>query len=211
MRRKPYSIVLLDEIEKAHPDVLNILLQILDDGVLTDNIGRHVSFKNAFVIMTSNVGAKSIRKGTSMGFAKGGEEAEYQRMESQIREEVKRAFNPEFVNRIDDIIVFRALAREDLLAIARLMVEQLNERLKERAIRLTLTDAALGHVVDSGYDPLLGARPLRRSVQRLVEDVLADGLLTGEFEDGSSIDVDLGESGLVFRTAAPADEPGTGE
>ncbi len=211
VRRKPYSIVLLDEIEKAHPDVLNILLQILDDGVLTDNIGRHVSFKNAFVIMTSNVGAKSIRKGTSMGFAKGGEEAEYQRMESQIREEVKRAFNPEFVNRIDDIIVFRALAREDLLAIARLMVEQLNERLKERAIRLTLTDAALGHVVDSGYDPLLGARPLRRSVQRLVEDVLADGLLTGEFEDGSSIDVDLGESGLVFRTAAPADEPGTGE
>ena len=207
VRRKPYSIVLLDEIEKAHPDVLNILLQILDDGVLTDNVGRHVSFKNAFIVMTSNVGARAIRKGTAMGFAKGGEEAEYQRMESQIREEVKRAFNPEFINRIDDIIVFRALERDSLLDIARLMVGKLNERLAERGIVLRPTDAAYAAIVDTDRDPLLGARPLRRAIQRLIEDALADGILSGEIPDNCEIEVDAGEKGLVFRPleAKPAE------
>ena len=207
VRRKPYSIVLLDEIEKAHPDVLNILLQILDDGVLTDNVGRHVSFKNAFVVMTSNVGARAIRKGTAMGFAKGGEEAEYQRMEAQIREEVKRAFNPEFINRIDEIVVFRALERDSLLDIARLMVGRLNERLAERGIVLKPTDAAYAAIVDADRDPLLGARPLRRSIQRMVEDALADGILSGEIPDDSEIEVDAGEKGLVFRPleAKPAE------
>lgn len=199
VRKKPYSVILLDEIEKAHPDVFNILLQILDDGILTDSYGRRVNFKNCIIIMTSNVGAKYLRKGTGMGFAKASEEAEYERMERQIREEIKRVFNPEFINRIDDLVIFRALNEEDLKQVVDVQLEDLQKRLVDRQVLLDVDEEAKAFIVKEGFDPLLGARPLARSIQNLVEDELAERFLTGDIPNKSKVYVTMNDHVLGFH------------
>ncbi len=200
VRKKPYSVVLFDEIEKAHPDVFNLLLQILDEGTLTDSYGRKVNFKNTLIIMTSNVGAKFLRKGTGMGFSKGSNDAEYDRMEQAIQEEIKRVFNPEFINRIDELLVFRALSKEDLVHIVEILIDDLQKRLVDRKITLSLTKEAKMKIINEGFDPMLGARPLRRAIQRLVEDELADLILRGDIANSSKVTVDLVDDKLVFET-----------
>jgi ATP-dependent Clp protease ATP-binding subunit ClpC len=198
VRKKPFSVILLDEIEKAHPDVYNILLQILDDGQLTDNYGRKVNFKNTIIIMTSNVGAKYLKKGAGMGFTRAGEDSEYDRMDVQIREEVKRTFNPEFINRVDDLIVFRSLNKEDMAKVVEILMDELKQRLVEKNVDIHLDEAAKEFVVTNGFDPLLGARPLRRSIQRLIEDSLAEGFLSGTFGDNTIIKITTDGKQLQF-------------
>jgi len=202
VRKKPYCVVLLDEIEKAHPDVFNILLQILDDGQLTDNYGRKVNFKNTIVIMTSNVGARMVKFSGGMGFTRNSDDADYERMETVIQEEVKKTFNPEFINRIDEMVVFRSLNKADLTQVVDILLKDLEFRLADREVTLELTVPAKEYVVEHGFDPTLGARPLRRSIQRLVEDQLAEGFLTGDFSDKCHIVVDKGEEGLTFAAEA---------
>ncbi len=200
VRKKPYSIILLDEIEKAHPDVFNILLQILDDGILTDSYGRRVNFKNTIIIMTSNVGAKYLRRGTGMGFAKATDEAEYDRMDRQIRDEIKRVFNPEFINRVDDLVIFRSLNEEDLVEVVDIQLDDLQKRLEERQVILEVDDEAKAHIIKEGYDPMLGARPLARSIQNLVEDELAESFLNGNILNKSVVKVGKSEKGLTFSS-----------
>lgn len=206
IRKRPYAVVLFDEIEKAHPDVFNILLQILDDGQLTDNYGRKVNFKNTIVIMTSNVGAREVKNSGGMGFARQGEADDFERMEASIREELKRVFSPEFLNRVDDQIVFRALSRDDLVAIVDIMIGDLQFRLNERQIVLQLEQEAKELVVDTGFDPTLGARPLRRALQRLVEDPLAEKLLLGDLQDHSTVMVERDGQELKFSSANSMEE-----
>src|SRR5258708_10956171 len=167
VRRKQYSVVLLDEIEKAHPDVFNILLQVLDDGQLTDNLGHKVSFKNTVVIMTSNVGARLISKGKSLGFlVEDDAKRDYQSMKETVMEEVKKAFNPEFLNRIDDVIFFHALSKEDMKKILELIVNRVRDKLKTQGFTINLTDEPKGHLLEKGFDPPSAARPLHRTIQR---------------------------------------------
>lgn len=201
IRRKPYSVILLDEIEKAHPDVFNILLQVLEDGRLTDSKGRTVDFRNAVIIMTSNAGAEMLRKGGSLGFQSKSEQQDYDNMKDKVMGELKRAFRPEFLNRIDEVIVFHSLENEHLHSIARLMADELQKRLLDQDIILTVTDKAVKKVVSEGYDPQYGARPLRRSLQRMVEDRLSEELLEGKFGKGDSVAIDE-ENGelVVIRT-----------
>ena len=196
IRKRPYAVVLFDEIEKAHSDVFNILLQILDDGQLTDNYGRKVNFKNTIIIMTSNVGAREVKHSGGMGFNKASDSGDYERMSSSITEELKRAFSPEFLNRVDEQIIFRPLAKIDLVGIVDILVGDLQKRLNDKNVTLVLDEAAKEFVVDNGFDPALGARPLRRAIQRLVEDPLAEGLLLGELEENSTIQVSKGDDGL---------------
>lgn len=199
VRQKPYSVVLFDEIEKAHPDVFNILLQILDEGAVTDNHGRKVSFKNTIIIMTSNVGAKHLRKGTAIGFSKGGADAEQARIEAAISDEIKKAFNPEFINRIDELITFRALSEESLIDIIDILLSGLEQRMHERNIKLEISLEAKQKIVKEGTDVLMGARPLKRALQRLVEDALAENFLEGRFSDGSIIEIGLENDELTFN------------
>jgi ATP-dependent Clp protease ATP-binding subunit ClpC len=203
VRRKPYSVVLLDEIEKAHPDVFNILLQVLDDGQLTDNLGHKVNFKNTVIIMTSNVGARLISKGKSLGFlVEDDARRDYQSMKETVMEEVKRAFNPEFLNRIDDVIFFHALSKEDMKKILELMLARVREKLKTQGFTINLTDEAKGHLLEKGFDPHYGARPLQRTIQRLVEDTLASEILSKRFSAPCTIyvDYDSDEKRLTFGT-----------
>jgi len=198
VRRRPYSVVLLDEIEKAHPDVFNILLQVLDEGNLTDNYGRVIDFKNTVVIMTSNVGARDITQGRSLGFHGPGEGGrDFERMAEKIRDELQKVFNPEFLNRLDDTIVFHSLDKSHIAEIVTIMLREVEKRLGE----IHLTPAALDFLVTRGYDESYGARPLRRSIQRYVEDPLSEKLLTGEVSRGDEIEVDVSPDGdkLVFR------------
>ncbi len=191
VRRKPYSVVLLDEIEKAHPDVFNILLQILEDGRLTDAQGRTVDFRNTIVIMTSNIGAKTISKGVPLGFSREEEAGmSHEEMKSRITGELKKIFRPEFLNRVDEVIVFHKLSREDIKAIVDLMIERVGEQMQEREVAIRLSDAAKELLTDKGYDPTLGARPLRRAIQQYVEDLLADEVLAGAVPEGSTVLVD---------------------
>jgi ATP-dependent Clp protease ATP-binding subunit ClpC len=185
VRRKPYSVVLFDEIEKAHPDVMNMLLQILEEGKLTDNVGRVVNFRNTIILMTSNVGAETIKKNTTMGFGPISDEASYEKMREKILEEAKRAFRPEFMNRLDDIIVFRSLTKPDLIQILDLEVAKVMERLKGKNLQLVLDDKAKDYLVEKGYDPTYGARPMRRSVERFLEDPLAEEILRGAWSEAS--------------------------
>ncbi len=189
VRRRPYCVVLLDEIEKAHQDVFDILLQVLEDGHMTDAGGRKVDFRNALVIMTSNVGARLIQKGTSVGFQKVGEEDAYQSMKDKVLEEVKKTFNPEFINRVDEIIVFKNLTHEELVDIVELRARELAERLRDKGLELRLTDGAKQFLVDVGYDPSYGARPIRRAVQQHIEDPLSEEVLKGSFPEGSTVEV----------------------
>ncbi len=191
VRRKPYSVVLLDEIEKAHPDVFNILLQILEDGRLTDAQGRTVDFRNTIVIMTSNIGAKTISKGTPLGFSHKEEAGmSYEEMKDRITGELKKIFRPEFLNRVDEVIVFHKLTREDIKKIVELMIDRVGKQLKEREVAITLSEEAKDLLTEKGYDPSLGARPLRRAIQQYVEDLLADEVLSGAVPSGSTILVD---------------------
>ncbi|MCQ2093079.1 MAG: ATP-dependent Clp protease ATP-binding subunit [Fibrobacter sp.] len=202
VRKRPYSVVLLDEIEKAHPDVYNLLLQILDDGILTDSYGRKINFKNTIIIMTSNAGAREVRHSSGMGFTKMGETDDYERMETAIREEVKRVFSPEFLNRIDEQIVFRPLSKTDLNSVVDIQLTFLQKNLSERGILLEVSQAAKEFVVSHNYDSALGARPIRRSIQQLIEDEIAEGLLLGIYKDFSTIALDVVDGKLKFTSEA---------
>jgi ATP-dependent Clp protease ATP-binding subunit ClpC len=210
VRRKPFSVVLFDEIEKAHPDVFNTLLQLLEDGHLTDSQGHKVDFKNTIIIMTSNLGTRDIQKGPGIGFAMtGNEEVTYEKMKERVTEELKKSFRPEFLNRIDEVIVFRSLSQDDVKAIVDLLMRRVSEQLKSKDVDIELTDAAKTLLAQEGYDPSLGARPLRRTIQRLVEDPLAEKLLYKEFRAGETVIVDAQNGEIVFahETAMPPDVP----
>ncbi|MEA2086055.1 MAG: AAA family ATPase, partial [Chloroflexota bacterium] len=209
VRRRPYRIVLLDEVEKAHPEVFNTLLQILDDGRLTDGHGRTVDFKNTVIIMTSNVGVETIRQEIALGFAARKdatqrEKGSYDTMKEKVLAEVKKTFRPEFINRIDEIIVFHQLTEEQLRSIVDLMVNDLKARLAERKLEVELTPEAKSWLANTGYDPVYGARPLRRAIERYVENPLATRLLKGEFKPGDTVTIDLEDGSLTFTTGTAA-------
>jgi ATP-dependent Clp protease ATP-binding subunit ClpC len=211
VRRKPFSVVLFDEIEKAHPDVFNTLLQILEDGHLTDSQGHKVDFKNTIIIMTSNLGTRDIQKGPGIGFAAhANEEVTYEKMKDKVTEELKRALRPEFLNRIDEVIVFRSLTQSDVKEIVDLLMRRVTDQLKAKDVEIELTDAAKTLLAEKGYDQSLGARPLRRTLQRLVEDPLAEKLLYKEFRAGETVLVDVVDGEIVFLhvdSVVPPDIP----
>lgn len=191
VRRKPYSVVLLDEIEKAHPDVFNILLQVLDDGILTDSLGRRVDFKNTILIMTSNVGTRDLKRGGGFGFGTGSSKDDYGNMKSTIEEALKRVFNPEFLNRIDDTIIFHQLEKHHILEIIEIQMRDLMKRMESMGITVELTKQAREFLADKGFDPAFGARPLRRALQKYLEDPIAEELLKGKFGEKTKIRVKL--------------------
>ena len=199
VRRRPYSVILLDEIEKAHPDVFNLLLQVFEDGRLTDSFARKVDFRNTIMIMTSNVGAELIRKTGAIGFKNQKEEISYQEMKDKLLEEVKRTFKPEFLNRIDDIIVFRPLVKEDLVKIVEIELAHVASRLKEQNITLKVSAEAKEFLVEKGFDPVFGARPLKRTIQRFLEDPLSSEIISKRFKEGSAIQVGLKNQELTFE------------
>jgi ATP-dependent Clp protease ATP-binding subunit ClpC len=201
VRRRPYSVVLLDEVEKAHPDVFNILLQVLDEGHLTDNYGRVIDFKNTVLIMTSNLGARDISKGGGLGFQTADPESSYQIMKDKVAQEIERAFNPEFLNRVDDTIVFHPLSKQDISEIIHILMKDVHSRLAEEEITLRFTDAAIDYLVDEGYDEKFGARPLKRAIQRHLEDPLSEKILQAEFSAGDEIEADVNPDGegLILR------------
>ncbi len=214
LRRRPYSIVVFDEVEKAHPEVHNMLLQIMEEGHLSDAKGRKVDFRNAIIVMTSNIGADMIKKQTSIGFQLKRDEAmeeqlSYEDMRKKLNESLKRSFRPEFINRLDGVVIFRSLNKDDIEKIVALELDKVAERLKDHNLTLTATPAALSALADQGYDAEFGARPLRRVIQQKVEDPLSDRVLSGEFADGDMIDVDVTTEGDVElrRAAVPEAEP----
>ncbi|MER1934409.1 MAG: ATP-dependent protease ATP-binding subunit ClpC, partial [Priestia megaterium] len=204
VRRKPYSVVLLDEIEKAHPDVFNILLQVLEDGRLTDSKGRTVDFRNTILIMTSNVGADTLKRSKHLGFTVEAEGQDYKDMKGKVMAEMKRAFRPEFLNRIDEIIVFHSLEKPHLAEIVKLMADQLTKRLKEQEIDLELTKEAIDKIAEEGFDPEYGARPLRRAIQKHIEDRLSEELLKGVVQKGQKVTLDVDKGEFVVKSSAPS-------
>ncbi|KKB34838.1 ATP-dependent protease ATP-binding subunit ClpC [Bacillus thermotolerans] len=204
VRRKPYSVILLDEIEKAHPDVFNILLQVLEDGRLTDSKGRTVDFRNTVLIMTSNVGAESLQRNKYVGFNIQDGEQDFKDMKGKVMDELKRAFRPEFLNRIDEIIVFHALEKKHLKEIVTLMSDELTKRLREQDISVELTEQAKDKIAEEGYDPEYGARPLRRALQKQVEDRLSEELLKGKVLAGQSVVIDVEDGNFVVKTKEPS-------
>jgi ATP-dependent Clp protease ATP-binding subunit ClpC len=214
VRRKPYSVVLLDEVEKAHPDVFNVLLQVLDDGVLTDSSRRKVDFKNTVIIMTSNLGGRQIISGgKGLGFKQGDTSQQFSAIKNTVQDELKRAFNPEFLNRIDDVIVFHALSRENMRSIVDILLGQFSGRLKSQEIALEITPEATDLLIDKGFDPALGARPLKRAIQRLLEDPFAEFILRGQVGAGTVVKVTRRDDKLEFDTAgvqSPAAAPPPG-
>jgi ATP-dependent Clp protease ATP-binding subunit ClpC len=217
IRRRPYSIVVFDEIEKAHPEVFNMLLQIMEEGHLSDARGHKVDFRNALIIMTSNIGADLIRRNTSLGFTPKRDEAQeaessYEVMRTKLLDQLKREFRPEFLNRLDGVVVFRALGREEIKQIVTLELNKVQGRLGDHKVTLEATEAAKNFLADEGYNPEFGARPLRRVIQNRIEDVLSEGVLSGKFKAGDTVLVDLIEGNLDF-TSKPRDmvsqaEPG---
>ncbi|MHC4074582.1 MAG: AAA family ATPase, partial [Planctomycetota bacterium] len=200
IRRRPYSVLLLDEIEKAHPDVYNMLLQIMDEGRLTDSFGRSVDFKNVILIMTSNIGADLIKNQSGFGFGKKSAEANYEKMKDILQKEVEHHFRPEFLNRLDDTIVFKALTREDLQTIVDYELAKVFKRLTEHGLKLELTDQAKEFLIDKGYNPEFGARPLRRAIEHYIEDPLSESVLAGKFEGKNLIKIDVqDEENLKFE------------
>jgi ATP-dependent Clp protease ATP-binding subunit ClpB len=196
VRRKPFSVILFDEIEKAHAEVFNLLLQILDEGRLTDSQGRTVDFKNTVLIMTSNLGSADI-----LEFRGSVDEESYRRMKERVLDQLKHHFRPEFLNRIDELVVFHGLTREQLVAIVDIQLRRLQKRLADRRINLSLSDEARRHLAEAGYDPVYGARPLKRVIQRELESVLARKIVAGELTDGAAVRVELEAGGLRFDTA----------
>ena len=206
VRRKPYSVILFDEIEKAHEDVFNIMLQIMDDGRLTDAQGRHVDFKNTIIVMTSNVGARNItEKRASLGFSAAGEkdsgEKNVEEIKSLVMKDLKNTFRPEFLNRIDETVVFHQLTREEIRLIAEKMISSVSSRLTDMNVELKVSDAALDKLAEVGFDPVYGARPLRRTIQNLIEDAAAEKLLDGSLKNGSSVDAVVEDDKIVLKTA----------
>jgi ATP-dependent Clp protease ATP-binding subunit ClpC len=202
VKRKPYSVVLFDEIEKAHPDVFNILLQILEDGRLTDGKGRTVDFKNTVLIMTSNVGSHTIKKQKVLGFtaSTGEKESVYEKMKDNVMEELRSSFRPEFLNRIDDIIVFHQLEEAHLKEIVEIMLKSLVKRIKEMNIEIQVSDEAKNLLMKKGFDPQYGARPLRRAITKMVEDQLSEEILKGNVKAGSKVQINVEEEKLVFKS-----------
>ena len=203
VKRNPYSVILFDEIEKAHPDVFNILLQILEDGRLTDGKGKTINFKNTVIIMTSNVGASTIKKQKSLGFDTGdsatAKETEYEKMKEYVMEELKRSFRPEFLNRIDDIIVFHQLEEKDLKKIVKLMLKDVSNRLKEQNINILFDEESEELLAKKGFDTTYGARPLRRAITKAVEDKLSEEILKGNVKINDDVKVTVKEENLVFK------------
>lgn len=208
VRRRPYSVLLFDEIEKAHPDVFNSLLQILDEGRMTDGQGRTVDFKNTVVIMTSNIGSQYLQEGGGIGFRQKADYASaYENIKTRVTEELKKAFRPEFLNRVDEIIVFEPLSQEQLKQIVEIQLEYLKKRLADRKITIEVTDSAKEKIAAEGYDPVYGARPLKRVIQRRIQDPLAMKVLASEVHDGDHVLVDADEAGLTFTptSASPVE------
>ena len=183
VRRRPYSVVLFDEIEKAHPDLFNILLQVLDDGFLTDSLGRKVDFRNTVLIMTSNIGGRLIEKGGALGFKREDVKDRDERMKQDVLGELKKTFNPEFLNRVDDIVVFHPLSEDHLSLIIDNLIEDLNRRLMEKDVQLEISDEMKKWLIKEGYQPAYGARPMRRAIQKNIEDPLSEDILKGRFKD----------------------------
>jgi ATP-dependent Clp protease ATP-binding subunit ClpC len=198
VRRRPYSVVLFDEIEKAHPDVFNILLQVLDEGVLTDNVGRKIDFKNTVIIMTSNVGTKFIEHTTPLGFHKPSSEITYNKIKDAVLNELKQRFNPEFLNRIDEIVVFHPLEREHLVKIVHLLVNELNKQLLDLDLAIELSDEVVNWLIEKNYQPSYGARPMRRAIQKYIEDPLSEEILKGSFKDVKKVKVVLENDQIKF-------------
>ena len=211
IRRRPYAVVLLDEIEKAHSDVFNMLLQIMEEGRLTDSFGRKVDFRNVVLIMTSNVGAEVIKNQVTVGFKKTAGEQSYAAMKEQLMKVVEKQFRPEFLNRIDGVIVFKALTKKDLMEIIQIELDELKKRLSNYNITISLDDKALDYIIDKGYDPHFGARPLRRAIENQVEDPLAEELLQGKFVNGATIAVTVEEGELSFEEVHPPEPALSGE
>jgi ATP-dependent Clp protease ATP-binding subunit ClpC len=214
IRRRPYSVVLLDEIEKAHPDCYNMLLQIMEEGRLTDSFGRHVDFRNTIIIMTTNAGAEAIKNEAAFGFQKPDDDASYESMKERVQEQIEKVFRPEFLGRMDDVIVFRHLTQNDLGNVIEMELRKVRERLSERGLKLVLTDEAKTHLIKKGSNLDFGARPLRRAIENFVEDPLSEELLKGEFQGMDTVTVEVKEVGdrkqLVFKGSAtekPAAEP----
>ena len=212
VRRKSYCVILLDEIEKAHPEVFNLLLQIFDDGHLTDAKGRRVDFRNAIIVMTSNIGSDLIRHDRTLGFAAVADadaqkSADYERMKNNVLDEIKRFFRPEFLNRIDGTVVFHALSREHMQQIVDLELKDVASGLLEKGVSLEMTDEAKDWMVDKGYDPLFGARPLRRVIQDHVEDKLSDAILDGTLGPGDTAMIELGDDEIVIKSQSPLPAP----
>ena len=209
VRKKPYSVILFDEIEKAHPDVFNIMLQILDDGRLTDAKGRHINFKNTVIIMTSNVGASMITTQGKLGFstAETAKQDKYEKLKETVNEELKKAFRPEFLNRIDDIIVFSHLSKEEIRQIVDLMMKDLFKRLSERDLSIEVTDEVKDYLAKDGYSEAYGARPLRRLIQKKIEDQLAEEILTNAYQPGDTILLKLEDDKIVFERKAGDAKP----
>ena len=196
IRRRPYAVVLLDEIEKAHPDVFNMLLQVMEEGRLTDSFGRNVDFRNTIVIMTTNAGAEAIKNESTFGFQKADDDASYDSMKTRVQEQIEKVFRPEFLNRVDDIIVFRHLTKDNLKNVIEMEVQKVRERLKERGMALVLTDGSKDLIVNKACKDLdFGARPLRRAIENMVEDPLSEELLKGEFNGMDTITVEVTEVG----------------
>ena len=198
VRRRPYSVVLFDEIEKAHPDVFNILLQILDEGIITDNVGRKVDFKNAVIIMTSNIGTRFIENATPLGFQKQTSKNKYGKIKSAVLDELKNKFNPEFLNRIDDIVVFHQLEKDHLEKIVYLLIDELNKELLDQDLAIELSDEVVSWLIEKNYQPSYGARPMRRAIQKHVEDPLSEEILKGRFKDVKKIKVIIEDDQPVF-------------
>jgi len=198
VRRNPYSVVLFDEVEKAHPDVMNMLLQILEEGKLTDSFGRQVDFRNTIILLTSNVGAERLKKGATMGFTAPDDEQDYERMKENLTEEAKKVFRPEFLNRFDDIVVFRSLGREELTQILDLELAKVEKRLAQRDIHFELDEAARDLLLDKGHDPTYGARPMRRAVEKYLEDPMAEEIIRGDLREGETIAISAKDDQLVF-------------
>ena len=199
VRRKPYSVILLDEIEKAHPDVFNLLLQVFEEGRLTDSLGRQVDFRNTIILMTSNIGVELLKKQGSLGFVEAKEDLNYDETKERLLDAVKKAFKPEFLNRIDDTIVFRSLTRENLQEIVKIEIENVLQRLEEKEIELELDKEAYALLTEKGFDPVYGARPLKRTIQRLLEDPLAEEIIAGHFKKGQKVKVKRKKDELVFN------------
>jgi ATP-dependent Clp protease ATP-binding subunit ClpC len=196
--------VLFDEIEKAHPDVMHLLLQILEEGKITDSLGRKIDFRNTIIIMTSNVGAELLKKQTIMGFGAPKDSHDYETMREKILEETKRVFKPEFLNRLDETIVFHSLGKEELLRIVDLESDKVLARIKAKEIHVELSESAKDFLIEKGYDPQYGARPMRRAVERYLEDPLAEELLRGNVKPGETVEVVAENGKLVFRSPAEA-------
>ncbi|MGO2686061.1 MAG: AAA family ATPase, partial [Enterococcus italicus] len=206
VRAKPYSVILLDEVEKAHPDVFNILLQVLDDGRLTDSKGRNVDFKNTILIMTSNIGATQIREEKNVGFNVVDVSKDYQSMQKRIMQELKKAYRPEFLNRIDETVVFRALNQEEIHEIVKIMSQSIVRRLQDQEIQLKITPAALDVIGKVGFDPEYGARPIRRALQKEVEDRLSEALLAGQVHLGDRVTIGAKKGIITLSVREPKEK-----